>query len=220
MAEADLSELYGKGLAQQQAGQAKAALQIYNVVLKRGWRDAAIFVRCGECWEALGDLARADEAYGRAIVLDPELDQARRRAAALALRARDLALKVGHAEAAEELRRGAVQYLAGLGERCLMRGAFAEAEAVFRDAARLAPGDWGVRVDLGRCLYEQGRYEAAEKAIRDGLGLAPEAALGHFHLGVLLGRQGRRAEAEAALRHALILDPALAAAGAALAQLG
>ena len=138
MAEADLRELYAKGLAQQRAGQAKAALQIYGLVLRRGGGagGAEILVRCGECYEAVGDFARADEAYGNAIARDPDLDLARRRAAALALRARELALKVGQTATAEELRRGAVRYLAGLGERLLARGAFAEAEAAFRDAAR------------------------------------------------------------------------------------
>ena len=217
--DSDLRELYEKGLSQQRAGQAKAALQIYNVVLKRGGGDGALLMRCGECYEALGDFARADEAYGHAIARDPGLDAARRRAAALALRARDLALKVGETAAAEELRHGAVRYLAGLGERLVARGAFAEAEAAFREAARIAPEEGGVRVDLGRCLYEQGRFAAAENAIREGLRLAPETALGHFHLGVLLARQDRRAEAESALRRALELDPSLMPAQAELARL-
>ncbi len=219
--DSDLSELYAKGLAQQRAGQAKAALQIYGLVLRRGGGEigAEILVRCGECYEAVGDFARADEAYGTAIARDPDLDLARRRAAALALRARELALKVGQTATAEELRLGAVRYLAGLGERLIARGALADAEAAFRDAAKIAPEQWGVRVDLGRCLYEQGRFAAAEKAIREGLALAPAAALGYFHLGMLMERQDRRAEAEAAFRRALELDPGLAPAQAALARL-
>jgi tetratricopeptide (TPR) repeat protein len=221
MAEADLRELYAKGLAQQRAGQAKAALQIYGLVLRRGVGEggAEILVRCGECYEAVGDFARADEAYGNAIARDPDLDLARRRAAALALRAREFALKVGQTATAEELRRGAVRYLAGLGERLLARGAFAEAEAAFRDAAKIAPEDWGVRVDLGRCLYEQGRFAAAEKAIREGIALAPLAAMGYFHLGMLMERQNRRAEAEEAVRSALALEPGLEPAQVALARL-
>ncbi len=222
MAETDLRELYAKGLAQQHAGQTKAALQIYNVVARRGGGDATLFVRCGECYEALNDFARADDAYGAAIARDPDLDLARRRAAALALRGREVALRVGQKDAAEQLRLGAVRYLAGLGARLLERKVPAEAEAAFRDAARIAPEAWGVRVDLGRCLYEQGRFAAAENAIREGLGLAPaaESALGYFHLGVLMERQDRRADAEAALRRALELDPSLAPAQAALARLG
>jgi tetratricopeptide (TPR) repeat protein len=80
MAEADPRELYEKGLAQQRAGQAKAALQIFTVLLKRVGPDATLYVRAGECWEMLGDFARADDAYRRAIARDPKLDLARRRA--------------------------------------------------------------------------------------------------------------------------------------------
>jgi tetratricopeptide (TPR) repeat protein len=195
-------------------------LQIFTVLLKRVGPDATLYVRAGECWEMLGDFARADDAYRRAIARDPELDLARRRAAGLAIRGRDMALKVGETAAAEEMRQGAVRYIAGLGERLVARGAFADAEAVFRAATTLAPENWAVRVDLGRCLYEQRRFEAAEKAIREGLGLAPGAALGHFHLGLLMERQERRAEAVAALNRALELDPGLAPAQAALVRLG
>jgi tetratricopeptide (TPR) repeat protein len=219
--DSDLRELYGKGLAQQNAGQTKAALQIYNIVLRRGGGDPSLFVRCGECYEALGDFAHADEAYGKAIAADPDLDVARRRAAALALRGREFALQAGQTEAAEQLRMGAVSYLAGLGERLIARRAFADAEAAFRTATKIAPEYWAVHADLGRCLYEQGQFPAAEKAIRHGLGLAPAGAgaLGHFHLGLLLERQDRREEAADAFRRALELDPGLAPAQAALARL-
>ncbi|HUK59615.1 MAG TPA: tetratricopeptide repeat protein [Stellaceae bacterium] len=220
MPEADSLELYEKGLAQQRAGQLKAALQIYNVLLKRGANDAALFVRSGECWEGLGDFGRADEAYGAAITRDPDLDLARRRAAALALRASEIARTAGQAATADDLRHGAVRYLAGLGERLIARGAFAEAEAAFRDASRIAPGEWSLQADLGRCLYEQGRFAAAERALRDALALAPAEPLCHFHLGVLMERQDRRAEAESAFRQALALAPGLAPAAAGLARLG
>ena len=220
MADTDLRDLYAKGLAQQRAGQAKAALQIYNVVLRRGGGDAQLMLRIGECHEALRDLERADEAYCNAIARDPDLVAAYRRAISMAERARALALKVGQAEAAEALRHGAAGHHAALGVRFIAKGAFRDAEAEFRAAIALAPEEWAPKVDLGLCLYEQGRLEAAEQTIRAGLSLAPEAALAHFHLGQLRARQDRREEARAAFRRALELDPALALAHAALAGLG
>ncbi|HXQ53809.1 MAG TPA: tetratricopeptide repeat protein [Stellaceae bacterium] len=215
----DLASLRASGLAQQRAGQHKAAIQIFEIVLRRGGGDAALLCRLGESYERIGDAGRADEAYARAIEHDPNFALAYRSAADLALRARAVAARVGQSETAEALRQGAFRYLAALGGRLLGEGAWREAEAEFRHALALAPDDWAARVDLGRALLEQGRAGDAEIELRNGLSVAPGQAMAHFTLGLALRRQGRNDEAEAALRQALALDPGLAAASAELARI-
>jgi tetratricopeptide (TPR) repeat protein len=219
MAEADHAALMAKGLAEQRARNFKAALATYARARAAGGGDAQLLLHIGECREALGDLAGADDAYGDAIARDPDLVAAYRRAIAMAERGRALALQVGQLGTAEALRQGAARHHAALGVRLVAKGAFREAETEFRAAADLAPEHWAPKVDLGRCLYEQGRLEAAEKAIRDGLRLAPSEPMAHLHLGLLLVRGGRSGEAKTALERALALDPGLAAAQAALASL-
>jgi tetratricopeptide (TPR) repeat protein len=215
----DLPALLQRGIAQQRSGQHKAAIQIYGVVLRRGGGDAGVLCRLGECYEALGDFARADEAYCDAIARDPDQVHAYLRAADMALRARDVALRAGQAGPAEELRGGALRHFTALGVRLAGRARWPEAEAAFGRALALDPTDWASHVDFGRCRYERGDLVGGERSIREGLRLAPKRPLAHFHLGAVLRRQGRRGEAEEALRQALALDPTLAAAAAELAHL-
>lgn len=215
----DLETLAARGLAQQRAGQYKAAIQIYRIVLKRGGGDAALLVRLGECFEAVRDPQQADDAYCTAIERDPSFLPAYGRAADLALRARAVAERVGESGAAEELRQAAIRHLVVLNTRLQARGAWGEAEGVLRRLVGIAPADWAAQVDLGRCLLEQGRTAEAESWLRKGLRLAPGQAGAHFHFGQFARRVGRLGEAETAFRQALALDPGLAAAAAALDSL-
>jgi Flp pilus assembly protein TadD len=215
----ELATLRASGLAQQRAGQYKAAIQIFEIVLRRGGGDAELLCRIGACYERSGDAARADDAYCRAIERDPDFAPAYHRAADLALRGRAEATRIGLGETAQALRQGAFRHLAVLGGRLLGRGAWREAETEIRRALDLSPDDWTARVNLGRALYEQGRAAEAEAELRRGLSLAPGQAPAHLALGLFLSRAGRSGEAEAALRQALALDPGVALASAELARL-
>jgi len=98
-----------------------------------------VHYQLGLSLEAIGDFARADEAYRAALQRDPDLYPAYRRAAAMALVGRDLAARAGKEAAAESFRRGAAGYLAVLGLRLKERGAAAEGAAILAQARALAP---------------------------------------------------------------------------------
>src|ERR1019366_1071544 len=98
-------------------------------------------------------IARANDALVAAITLDPDHDEAYLRASNLALRTGDWAARQGQAGPAADLRRGAYEFLASLAVRRMQRGAWRDAEAAFRVVLPIAPEDWAVHVDLGRCLY-------------------------------------------------------------------
>jgi Tfp pilus assembly protein PilF len=70
--DAELARLFEQGLAQQRAGQHRAAIQIFHVVLKRGGASAAVHCHIAECYEQLRDPQRADSAYRAAIEIEPD----------------------------------------------------------------------------------------------------------------------------------------------------
>src|SRR5262249_60893743 len=74
------------------------------------------------------------------------------------------------------------------------------AEAVYRKAPALKPGDVGLRNNLGAALNQQGRFREAEAACREALRLKPDFANAHCTLGQALQGQGRFAEALASFK--------------------
>jgi tetratricopeptide (TPR) repeat protein len=86
-------------------------------------------------------------------------------------------------------------------------GDYSEAEAAFREAVRLDPGNADAHTDLGDALHRQGKYSEAEAASREAIRLDPALAWAHNNLGSALYGQQKYAEAEAAFREAVRLDP-------------
>jgi serine/threonine-protein kinase len=86
-------------------------------------------------------------------------------------------------------------------------GRVKEAEAAFRGAIRLKPGDYLAHAFLGNFLARQGRYQEAEAACRRAIHLDPSFAASYANLAYVLHPRGRFKEAEAACRQALRLQP-------------
>ena len=72
------------------------------------------------------------------------------------------------------------------------RGRYADAEAAYRQAIRLAPGNAGAHHGLGRVLDELRRYPEAEAAYRQAIRLAPDYAGAQQSLAELLRAQRKR----------------------------
>jgi Flp pilus assembly protein TadD len=87
-------------------------------------------------------------------------------------------------------------------------GRHEEAEAAYREAARLDPADVDIHVGLGTALSSLGRMEEAGAAYREALRVTPANAAACNSLGNTLFSLGRHEEAEAAYREAARLDPA------------
>jgi tetratricopeptide (TPR) repeat protein len=81
--------------------------------------------------------------------------------------------------------------------------------AEYERAARLAPNDFLVWLELGRARGSAGDAEGGAAATRRAVELAPAYAQPRWHLGNLLLRAGRVEEAFAELRLAADADPAL-----------
>jgi len=127
-------------------------------------------------------MLRADEAADRRAALD-ELQQALAHNTDwddFAVRAADLALRLGDA---------------------------ASAEATLRRVLDRSPADISARANLADLLREQGRDADAGALLTEGLSLSPDAAPLHFAQALWLVRQGRAAEALPHLEQAAGLDP-------------
>jgi len=81
------------------------------------------------------------------------------------------------------------------------------AEASFRRALELAPGNAGVLGRAGLLAMNQGRLEAAIALYRHAIELDPLRSAVYANLGTALHASGRLAEAEAAYRKAIELTP-------------
>ncbi|MDE2507645.1 MAG: tetratricopeptide repeat protein [Planctomycetota bacterium] len=74
-------------------------------------------------------------------------------------------------------------------------GRFAQAEAHYRNALRLAPNDSKVWNDAGYSYYVQSRPRDAERCLRTALRLAPDDNRARTNLGLLLATTGKTNEA-------------------------
>jgi cytochrome c-type biogenesis protein CcmH/NrfG len=82
-----------------------------------------------------------------------------------------------------------------------------EAEAAYREAIHLDPGNADAANGLGNALRGLTRYPEAETAYREAIRLDPSYADAHYGLGTALRFLQRYPEAEAAYREAIRLDP-------------
>ena len=121
-------------------------------------------------------------------------------------------------DAAEILRQGIerrqddAQAHALLGNLMMKMGRRPEAEAEFREAKRLNPGDWRVRDAIALAWSDRGDWDKALTERRDAVGEHPPLPRfyeAHFQkvLGQTLLEVGRNEEAVAAFRQAIRLDP-------------
>jgi tetratricopeptide (TPR) repeat protein/tRNA A-37 threonylcarbamoyl transferase component Bud32 len=92
------------------------------------------------------------------------------------------------------------------GERLLNQGRHADAEAAYREAVRLNPGDADAHEGLGGVLWDVKRYPEAETAYREAIRLDAGHVEAHNGLGLVLRDLRRYPEAEAAFREAIRLN--------------
>jgi tetratricopeptide (TPR) repeat protein/tRNA A-37 threonylcarbamoyl transferase component Bud32 len=93
------------------------------------------------------------------------------------------------------------------GERLLNQGLYADAEAAYREATRLNPGDADAHEGLGAVLWRLKRFPEAEAVFHEAIRLDRGHAEAYNGLGLVLRDVKRYREAEAALRDAIRVTP-------------
>jgi len=176
------------------------AVRSFEKAAKLDPTDPRPHVGLAKIHQALDYDERAEQAYRKAIEIEPSLDDAKvflsqvlcdfgRNEEALGL-LEDVARRApGNALVWAEI--GVNEMRLGRSEKAIPLF-----ERYNRTAGRQA---WG-SANLGRALADVGRIDEAEKAYREALAIDPKAALAHLWLGQILMAKGRREEAEPALR--------------------
>ncbi len=180
----------------------------------------AVWSALGRARERLGDAALAQEAYERALRLDPGYRYVRRRLVRLALKARDFV------RARHEVDRLLVEapgdpehnFLAALvADRDGRRD---DARRAYRRAIEVAKGNYPeAYLNLGVLEKSVGDLAAARAASVKAIALRPAYGAAWVNLAKLDEAAGRPKDAEATYRKALALDPRNVAAWLGLGQL-
>lgn len=179
-----------------------------------------VFAALGRAREKVGDVSGAEEAYERALRLEPAYHYARRRLLRLALDRRDFAR--ARVEVDRLLGDGPEvpehHFLAALaadreGQRDAARGHYA-------DAIEKAKGNYPeAYLNLGVLEKKAGRLDAARAAYRKALELRPGYVTALSNLGSLEAAANDDAAADAAYRKAIAIDASYAPAWLNLGEL-
>jgi tetratricopeptide (TPR) repeat protein len=98
-------------------------------------------------------------------------------------------------------------HLFSRGNKLVAQGSYAEAAALFEEAAKLDSSNGEALNNLGSSLSQLGRYEEAERCFREAIAAKPNFSDPHGNLGVLLRQKSYLFDSEASLRRALKLRP-------------
>ncbi|MEW6048452.1 MAG: tetratricopeptide repeat protein [Bacillota bacterium] len=167
--------------------------------LPPSWRAAALGV-VGMAHQALGEAARAAQAYGQLLESDPTAALAHEGLGKLAMDA------ASDSRTAAELRSS---WPAGAGAAAPdSPDAWRKlAEDELRAALKQAPDRMQLYVSLARSLMDSQRWEEAGAVLKEALRVNYRVPALHYLLGELYERQGNEAAAIGAYRRALEIDP-------------
>lgn len=165
-------------------------------------------MQAGLTAQRAGQAGQAEQAYRRALSLDPHNPDALQ---LLGL----LAKSVGRSDLAADFMRQSLAANAmqphvwgNLGNLHLAEGRAGEALDCYERALALAPGDAGQHYHRAKALHNLGRFDAAEAACRSALRLAPDHAPSLIMLGLALTSLGPERQAEAEALYRRVLDKA------------
>ena len=204
--------------ALRQAGDPEAALAYIDAALRLDSAAPELWFNYGNLVRDLGRAFEAEQAYRRALELDPNLFRA-------ATNLANLLASLKRADEALELHRRSLAAapanlpsLRALARLHYERGEFAQAECRYREAHALAPEHLDTLNALGVVLKDLGRHDEAIACWREVLRRRPGYAAAHNNLGVLLRLMRRPLQAVEHLRAATRLEPRDAMAAANLAH--
>lgn len=205
--EAALEQLYGRGVAAFQAGDAYRTLELLGQVAERdpAYRDVQKLL--GQARLVIGQLPAAKDHFERALEQDPRdghaaflLGLALHRASRFveAIPALDRALRLAPGNPNPLIYRGLSHLRLGRPE---------EARRDLKAALERSPGDATARTALAELEWASGEVAAAERRVRGVLEEAPDSVEARILLGQVLLDRGEAAAAVPELQRARELSP-------------
>ncbi|KVK91262.1 tetratricopeptide repeat protein [Burkholderia cepacia] len=166
--------------------------------------------RFGKVLEALGRLDEAEQAFGQALLIEPQsADVLTDLGNLLRVLGRQAEAELAY-RLAITVRADFVLAHANLGAILVDMQRLPEAEAASRQALALCPDHPEAHYNLGVALQNLDRLPEAEAAYRDAVRCRPGLPQPHNNLGCVLRAQGRHDEAMAVFAEALSLAPDMA----------
>ncbi len=157
--------------------------------------------------QRLGDTARAEACYRRALELNPRYFRAHNNLGLLLADRGDLSGAVAHFRRATELRSDFAEAHHNLGVALERAGDLAAAIASEERAIAAAPEFAEAHAMLGKLLARGGDLDAAVAAYRRAIAIDDGFAEAHHNLGIVRARQSRLDAAAACFRRALEIRP-------------
>ena len=199
----------GSSAASPGAGSAPAPMDAPSPELRRrcGGGEVGSLLERGYYLERDGDFAMADDAYQRALDLDPICGWAAFRLAVGAERRQDMVMAEAWLRRALEAQPHLTAASFTLGRILWKQDRCPEAIAVLQPALELDPDDPSAWQDLGACSQRMGDEKLAERALQRALVLAPDDKRTWVCLVDFYERAGRHEAVAALAERALAEQP-------------
>jgi protein O-GlcNAc transferase len=173
----DPEALFHLGNRARERGEFDTAIGHYERALGHAPGHAGMLNNLGLAWAARGQHAHAEARYREALLAQPAHADALANLAALLQQQQRYREAVAVFEQALAVRRDfSADFWNARGISLGEMGALAEAEASFREAARLAPDRVQIQVDLAYVCMAQSQFAAAEAALARAAQLDPDHA--------------------------------------------
>src|SRR5437764_8592661 len=162
------------GNRHRERGENEAAIEHYERALSRAPRHSGVLNNLGLALEAVGQTERAEASYREVLAREPQhADALANLANLLKTRKRYREAVLAYEKAIQVRRDFPVRFWVSRGVALGELGALADAEASFREAARLDPDQAATQIDLGSLCIVQGKFDEAEAPLARALELDP-----------------------------------------------
>ncbi len=173
---ADAARLIERGYAQRQAGDLKAAAELYGQAAGLPGAPMQAYFNWGNALYDLGRLPEARRAFEAALKMDAAFLPARLQLARCAARLDELAQARSHFEAVVEQDGANFSAWLELGHVLRRQGEFDPMLIAYRQAMAVAPQRWEAMLSMARGLEEAGQFEMAATAYHRAVLAAGAAA--------------------------------------------
>jgi tetratricopeptide (TPR) repeat protein len=172
----DSDALIYHGEIRMREGDAGGAVTTLQTVIQNDPQNAMAHYHLGAAYGQMGHAEQARTEWEQALQMNPNLTDALRALATLALRQGDMPTLAQRASQIIQQQPASAEGYAMRAFSSVRRGQFASAEQDASEAISLAPGDSAGYMQMGNLRLAQKQYGAAEKSYQQALTLAPSSS--------------------------------------------